>query len=298
MSLFVCVQFQSSLTVVGVPGHPVRGTCPPQGSDLGFGLALDSQEGGITSLSPWWRGSICGEQSEMSPKSTTIWERGQYARNGMQREKENQKNRWLARLTEWRIESRTGVRIHVGKKGRLTERNTTDLERCCFHQVSWASNEHLSFSSEGRVSVPCVLPVTHQWRVCVFEWERERERGPMCIGVTMVKPIYCTKMNFTLSPLFPTPITVLSLNPTCTIHDKDLHILILFRHVCTYFFGCFFFFIFFSFKGFVQGKNNIKTYSDFPNFDTNSLSFDQAVKYLQTSNQKVYTLYTTMWTIA
>lgn len=146
------------------------------------------------------------------------------------------------------------------------QKETTDLERCCFHQVSWASNEHLSFSSEVRVSVPRVLPVTHQWRVCVCVSEWERERGPMCIGVTMVKPIYCTKMHFTLSPLFSTPITVLSLNPTCTIHDKDLHILILFRHVCTYFFGCFFFFIFFSFKGFVQGKKTHQNLFWFPQF--------------------------------
>lgn len=36
--------------------------------------------GGIKSLSAQQRGSICGEQSETSPRSTTIWERGQYAR--------------------------------------------------------------------------------------------------------------------------------------------------------------------------------------------------------------------------
>lgn len=157
----------------GVPGHPVRAMCPPQGPDLGLSqprrVCVCVWGGSRDSLSSEGAPYVGSGMRRLPDQPPSGKEDNMPGIAERERERDNTKIDGLKKW-QWGIKSRTGVGIHGGKDGLiggLTERKATDLEGCCFHLLSWPNNQHLSFSSQGWASVPCVFTVRYVNAACV-----------------------------------------------------------------------------------------------------------------------------------
>lgn len=165
----ICVWFLPSLLATGYLNTRWVGCVLHR--DLIWALALPQPAKNWNGWVEGW-GSLGGDQEPLCPATGfhmwgAEWDVSQInhhlGKRTICQEKGETQNKWLEKLTKWRIESRRGVGIHGGKDGLiggLTERKATDLEGCCFHLLSWLNNQHLSFFSKGWASVPCVNPVT------------------------------------------------------------------------------------------------------------------------------------------